>query len=630
MTVPAVAAPSWSRRRSHLVAGGLYLGLSLALWWGVWTTSPTTTTICGCGDSSFTLWFQTFAAHALAQGSNPFFTTLLWHPHGVNVLDDASQLGLGLPMAPVTWLFGAVASMNLALTASTFLSAGAMYLLLEHWYLWRPGAFVGGLVYGFSPIVLTNLAEARLIVTMLVLPPLIVWCLDRLVRGTPRPGRLGVALGLLIVAQFFISSEVLVMTAMACALGLVAAAVAGGLRGELTAARLWPALTGFAVALGTAGVLLAYPAWFVLFGPAHIAGKVYPSANLGANGVTALGFIWPQPVSAAFTSFSKRVGGYQGPIPSSQYVGLTMAVALVFGLAWFRRDRRLWLYAGIGLVFGWLALGSSSGGWLPWDMFVNAPVLENIIPTRFLLVSFFCLGGVVALLGDHLVRRLRAGSPGMAATRANGVGMVVLAIMLLPPFVYYATLVPLTTEHVVLPTWFQTVAPRLPPDQVLLVIPAPFSVIQSSMTWQSENHLRFSMAGGDGPGSDLSFAGRDRLAQQLLASVSGEFVPTAVTPAGIVAVRRALEHWGVDEVVMPVEPDLPSYDQPFAPVAAASLITAATGEAPVRQAKALVWRVAGDRHGPLAVPSSAFDACATSPGATPAEAARCLVASRGA
>ena len=112
--------------------------------------------------------------------------------------------------------------------------------------------------------------------------------------------------------------------------------------------------------------------------------------------------------------------------------------------------------------------------------------------------------------------------------------------------------------------------------------------------------------------------------------MSGEFVTTAVTPAGIVAVRRALEHWGVDEVVMPVEPDLPSYDQPFEPVQAAALLTAATGEAPVRQEKALVWRVAGDRHGPLAAPSAAFDACATSPGATPAEAARCLVASRGA
>ena len=174
-STPATDAPAWSRRRARLVAGGLYLGLSLALWWNVWTSSPTTTTICGCGDSAFTLWFQTFAAHALAHGSNPFFTTLLWHPHGVNVLDDASQLGLGIPMAPVTWLVGAVASMNLALVASTFLSAGAMYLLLEHWELWRPGAFVGGLLYGFSPMLLTNLAEARLIVTMLVLPPLIVW-----------------------------------------------------------------------------------------------------------------------------------------------------------------------------------------------------------------------------------------------------------------------------------------------------------------------------------------------------------------------------------------------------------------------------------------------------------------------
>lgn len=625
-STPATDAPAWSRRRARLVAGGLYLGLSLALWWNVWTSSPTTTTICGCGDSAFTLWFQTFAAHALAHGSNPFFTTLLWHPHGINVLDDASQLGLGIPMAPVTWLVGAVASMNLALVASTFLSAGAMYLLLEHWELWRPGAFVGGLLYGFSPMLLTNLAEARLIVTMLVLPPLIVWLLDRLVRGTPRPGRDGVVLGLLITAQFFVSSEVLVMTAMACVLGLGAMAVAGGLSGSLTLAPLSPTIKGFGAAISTAAVLLAYPAWFVLFGPAHLVGKVYPSANLGANEVTALGFVWPQPVSAAFTSFSARVGGYQGPMPSSQYVGLTMVALVVIGGVWFRRDRRLWLFSGLGIVFGWLAFGSSNGGWLPWDLFVNAPVLENIIPTRFLLVTFFCLGVVVAVIADHLVRWLRAQPHGATSRSAGRLGIVVLALALalLPPVAYYRMLVPLTTQRVVLPTWFRTVAPHLAPHQVLLVIPAPFSVIQSAMTWQSENHLSFSMAGGDGPGSDLAFAGRDRLAQELLAFVSGEFVPSTVTPTGIVAVRRALHDWGVDEVVMPVEPTLPRYDQPFLPNQAAGLLTAATGKVPRSQAGALVWRIAGDETTPRAVTAATFIGCTVGDRVTPRSAAACI------
>ena len=74
-----------------------YLALAVGMWWHVWTSSPRTTTVCGCGDSSFTLWFFEFAARALRTGSSPFATSLLWHPHGITVLDQASPLGLGLP-----------------------------------------------------------------------------------------------------------------------------------------------------------------------------------------------------------------------------------------------------------------------------------------------------------------------------------------------------------------------------------------------------------------------------------------------------------------------------------------------------------------------------------------------------
>ena len=95
-------ARQWAHRwRATAVAASVYLALAVGLWWHVWTAAPRTTTVCGCGDASFTLWFVEFAAHALRTGSSPFVTTLLWHPHGVNVLDDASQLGLGLPLAPL-------------------------------------------------------------------------------------------------------------------------------------------------------------------------------------------------------------------------------------------------------------------------------------------------------------------------------------------------------------------------------------------------------------------------------------------------------------------------------------------------------------------------------------------------
>ena len=54
-------------------------------------------------------------------------------------------------------------------------------------------------------------------------------------------------------------------------------------------------------------------------------------------------------------------------------------------------------------------------------------------------------------------------------------------------------------QPVVLPRWYTTVAPTLPPGRVLLSYPPPFSGIQSAMAWQAVNRMHYSQAGGAGP-----------------------------------------------------------------------------------------------------------------------------------
>jgi hypothetical protein len=163
---------------------------------------------------------------------------------------------------------------------------------------------------------------------------------------------------------------------------------------------------------------------------------------------------------------------------------------------------------------------------------------------------------------------------------------------------------------VVLPRWFTQVAPHLGPRQVLLVYPLPFAILQSSLTWQAVDHMQFSMAGGSGPGGTLSRAGSEGPGQTVLAPSSLSFVPRPpVTATAVAAVRHSLDGWGVTMVVIPDQPGLPKYetigDVPFA----VGLITAATGERPVRQADAWVWtRV--DRAGPPAtLTPTAFNRC---------------------
>ena len=125
------------------------------------------------------------------------YSTAMHYPGGVNLLANTSVVAIGLLLAPVTWLFGPIATLNVALTLAPALSALSMYVLLRRWVAWAPAAFVGGLLYGFSPFILVTLTDAHLMLGMAVVPPLVVACLDELLfrqrrqagtdRGRPRP-----------------------------------------------------------------------------------------------------------------------------------------------------------------------------------------------------------------------------------------------------------------------------------------------------------------------------------------------------------------------------------------------------------------------------------------------------------
>ena len=79
------------------------------------------------------------------------------------------------------------------------------------------------------------------------------------------------------------------------------------------------AVVGLGAGLVTTVVLLAYPAWFALAGPAHLSGLVWPNFHAAFGGNTVGDFVHPAPaLSTGFfgSVMSKVVGGSQGPEPS--------------------------------------------------------------------------------------------------------------------------------------------------------------------------------------------------------------------------------------------------------------------------------------------------------------------------
>ncbi len=629
-------------------AGAVYLAVSLAIWGNVWSSHPTSATVCGCGDASQFTWFLAWPAHALAHGLDPLYSTAIGYPHGVNLLSNTSVVALGVVLAPVTWLFGPVATLNVALALSPALSALAMFVLLRRWVDWAPAAFGGGLLYGFSPLILVSLSNAWLTLGMGVVPPLVVAGLDDiLVRQRGRPLVQGLILGLLVTLQFFLSTEVLLIMVIAAGVGVALVVAYAAARSPATLrARARYAATGLSTGGITAAALLAYPTWFALAGPAHLSGSIWgPNSLVGNAGNSWRNFLFPASPSSAAAHLFHRFGGYQGPVLSPQYLGIGVVVVLTAGWIVWHRDRRLWLFGAVGLTATALSFGLEPHHWTPWRLVARLPLLENIEPYRWVLVIYLAASVMLALVIDHAraaVRRRAAGRPAtaigpapegrMPAARwvSAAVGCGVAAAALLGPALYVAQTVPMTTAPVALPAWFRTAAFHQG-HQVILVLPDS-DLALSPLTWQAVDGMPYATVAKVGPGGAAARAGKDRVGQAVVAEVS-DFTRANLTAEGVVAVRRLLADRGVTMVVMPVDPGLPEYARVPSPVVAAVLMAATTGQPPRFRAGAWVWSAVDTaRAGP--VPTTArLVGCAGTPTAsgTPAvrAAADCVLAEPG-
>jgi len=585
-------------------AGAVYLALGFVLWIHAWTEGATTHTLCGCGDPALFLWFFQWPATALSHAQNPFFSTALFHPHGINLLANTSVTGLSLPLVPVTWIWGPVASLNVASTITPALTAFTAFVVIRRWAPWTPAAFVGGLLYGFSPFVLSNLEFAHLMTAALMLLPLILAVLDEiLIRQRHSVLVTGLLLAVLLFAQFFLSSELLAIGAVVvviCLVALLAAALVAnrpGLR-----ARLPHAAGALGIGLGLGAVLLAWPVWFALEGPAHLPGLVWP--NVGVIG----GFIPSNFVTTGYPSVLHSfipLSGYDGaPLASAAYIGWGFLAVMVGGLVFFWRDRRVWFFAFTFAACVACSLGERKGEWQPAWIFTRIPLIQNVIQQRFMAFGYLAAAVLLAVIMERTYRTVPDWRGALGALAVSGVALV-------PTAVIFSERLPFAMQAVVLPRWYSEVAPTLPPGRVLLTYPAPFSGIQSALAWQAVLGVPYSMAGGGGPQGVARRAGTAAPGFAVLSDLAlGGLEPPVGTPAQLAAVRHAMSVWEVNTVVVATDPALSTRQLGRDPVYAAAFMTAALGRLPTIQAGAWVWNnVQLGLTRPLVVPAGTLATC---------------------
>ena len=385
-------------------------------------------------------------AWAIAHLHNLFFSSAVNVPHGANLLSNTSGPLVGVVLAPVTWLFGPVTATNVALTLAPALSAWACFAAIRPLVTWKAGAIPAALVYGYSAAVVTSLTFGHVSVTVLVIPPFLFTTLHEIViRQEHSVRRDGLVLAALLVAQFFISPEILVMCLLLGAVGLVGgdgrSAGVSCARAPGTPSRRWGSRAGVTV------VLLAYPAWYGLSGPQAVSGMLFALAPI--SGVPLSGLLVPGAYGAAANEY-QRFGGYLGRNgPPPDYVGWGVALASVGALIAAAAAR------SPGCSFSWRPRRSgcrwgptSSAGrawlghpWLPWRELSTLPVLKEILPDQFvplltLFVAFLIAVGLDALHGRAQAVRRR----GWRVTEPLLTGVAtaaVAAVALVPVFMTF-------------------------------------------------------------------------------------------------------------------------------------------------------------------------------------------------
>jgi len=537
---PALNVGLRSRRRFALAGGAAaYLALAVATSWSVLSLSTTRGTTCACADPSLFVWFFEWPLVALSHGTNPFYSSAMFHPEGINLLSNTSVTAWSFVLLPVTALFGPIASLNVALVAAPVLSGAAAMWTAQRWVRSSLAAFVAGGLYAFSPLVLFTGAGAHLMLTSLVVPPLAVACLDELFWRRRQPAvRVGIALGALAILQFFASTEMLVMLSVAVVASLVVLAAAAALADRRALAiAVRHGAPGLGVAAAIALAVLAWPAWYALFGPGHQVGAL----SLGSH-----------PPLASVRSFVAAVPGpalwwspTSGRFMSPSYLGPPLIATLLVGLVVFRRSLRLRAAVAIAAVLAWLTL-SPMYGFGVWHYVHRIPILDDVVNIRFSALLFLPVGLALAVVLDEVLHRRRD---------ALGVALALLigAACVTPFALNAANGLPYHASAVWEPLWYQRNVDRLAPGQVILGFPL-FNTSEDLLSVQALHGMHYAVVGGSGPDANFEGQGREGLAYRLLERLSSSgFASTPpIWRNQREDVLAALKAWGVTYVVVTV------------------------------------------------------------------------------
>lgn len=428
-------------------------------------------------DPSLFIWFLGWWPHALSRGLNPLTTSLIWSPPGLNLAWTTSVPGLAIPLWPITYTLGLVASYNLAIVLGLTVSALMMFVLVRTLTgaVWP--SLVSGYLYAFSPFFLGHLSGGHLNWMWGPVLPFMLWVAWQRFHNR-FSSRLTIILSAVaVIAQFSWSTE---LFATLWVMGAIGVGLSWAYLGQDV--RWKPTVISIATGalLGTVATIPMIVYMLTHHGsPFGLSATAFSTSiinwflptrvNLGGSLVASLTRHFP-------ANLSEQTG----------YIGITTMAWLIVSRKWRRVQPLRKLLAAFFLTALVLSLGPKLHGSaipipLPWALFSRLPILRHALPDRLMLFAFFALA---ILLGLYLADR--------TLSRSHRSLIATLVLIPLMPSLSYRP-----NQYFTIPPIFQNprlVAQALPASSRVLIF--PFSYAGSAMAYQALSHFSFPMAEG--------------------------------------------------------------------------------------------------------------------------------------
>ena len=429
----AAAARPWARELAVLAG---FLAAGVAVTW------PLATYITGrlpaTRDVAVYVWDLWWVAHQVVHLQNPWSTTYMAAPVGLQLAYHTLVPLLGVVMIPVTLAFGPSAAYNLLLIVLPGLSGYAMYRAAGLWLPTRAGAIAAGAFFGLSGMVTyqdwyhINIAYGTLFL------PVTLEAAVRL-RRKPTIGQ-GVILGVVVGGSALVNQEsavmALILAALVLAGWLLRARTLAAARAAATAAVAFvvlgsPQLIAMLQQTRTGGTAsapgwLGYTTWV-----ANVQDLFAPSPRLADDpGLSGLGHVY----------------FWQTTLENLNTFGVVLSLLAVAGLIVSWRRRSAWLLAllwlgGAALALGpvlkvghytYVPLAQNWGGLrvsalMPYTWFIRVPGLSTFREAD--RMALLALVGAALLAGAAVDRLVRAGSSPGTARRWAWPAIAVVAVL---------------------------------------------------------------------------------------------------------------------------------------------------------------------------------------------------------